>query len=846
MEIDFLRHFGFSKQHVSVLRDTYGDSLLPLQEKTITEGKLFDRENLLVCSPTSSGKTFLAEVLFLFHALNGRNAVLLVPTKALANQSYEQLKTRYSPLGYDVLLSSRDHPFDDRRIMEGRFHLAIIIYEKMRSLMAVNDSFVSSLGACIVDEIHYLYHAGRGPDLELILTELRKVATMQILGLSATLSGQPVADWLNARMVVENQRPIELRQGVWCRGRFTYREFNSKKEGIERFPEFDTDDDGEAMLDAACQFAALKETTLLFWPLRNHCYAAAKKLAKRFQPETFLDVDELNHFEFTTMRDFLTSILSRRIAVHTSDLTPEERNLVERLAQAGEIMLICATSTLAEGINFPVVNVLTTKRMYASNPNNRQTGSPPSQQLIPQDRLCNMIGRAGRLGYSSYGRGIVVTTSPGDVEGLLSMYIDSARPDMQPVLNRLPLHEVLLRSVGGRESFTRESCIEFLSDTLSGRMGLLNDRFSTELEATFQPLIIDGFITDEMERYYLSTIGKLVVRNGLSAYSAKQLDRFIERYGMESPFDLEILFLINRLPEMKENYVPVSRSEILSHAWSRTLSLLAQDMGLLPNGPIRDLLTSPEKLRDEHHTALKKTILYISWIQGESIPALEKRFGIFSGAIQRLGEEGSWLIGCLFEIAAAREIDKSWLDRLITLQKQVLYGLPANVLDWAPFLRRKDLSRERVLALCNAGFNSPTLIRDEDRERLSLMVPEDVLDKILKIDRKESANATSMQFSIEIDSGRADRITVDGKSVYLTPMQTRLLLCLAKSPGKTVDYETLFNDVWFDGIGDRKKLFRHKKELLKKIHDSLGIECSSMIESVAGTGLVLNAEIHRV
>lgn len=53
--------------------------------------------------------------------------------------------------------------------------------------------------------------------------------------------------------------------------------------------------------------------------------------------------------------------------------------MVESAIQKGEVVLICATGTLAEGINFPVINVLTTQRMYASNVDEKSQGGrrPP-------------------------------------------------------------------------------------------------------------------------------------------------------------------------------------------------------------------------------------------------------------------------------------------------------------------------------------------------------------------------------------------------------------------------------------------------------------------------------------
>ncbi len=282
MEIDFLRHFDFSKEQLSILQSTYGNTLLPLQERVIREGKLFEGGRLLIRAPTSSGKTFLAEILFLYHVTNGKNAVLLIPTKALANQRYLQLQRRYEKIGYHIVLSTRDHAYNDRDILEGRFHMAVVIYEKFQSLLMMDDSFLSSLGACIVDEIHYLFDPERGPDLEILLTRLREKDQLQILGLSAMVSDPDVGTWLGAQTLADSERPVELRQGVLCHNRFTYREFNSGAQGEEILPLPELNDEGEAMLEAARYFASKGEMTILFWPRRDLCYTAARKLAERF------------------------------------------------------------------------------------------------------------------------------------------------------------------------------------------------------------------------------------------------------------------------------------------------------------------------------------------------------------------------------------------------------------------------------------------------------------------------------------------------------------------------------------------------------------------------------------
>jgi helicase len=68
---------------------------LPVQQAAIGEG-LFLGKSLLVIAPTSSGKTFLGEVLAVSQALNGSRAIYLVPYKAIAEERYSEFVSRYS------------------------------------------------------------------------------------------------------------------------------------------------------------------------------------------------------------------------------------------------------------------------------------------------------------------------------------------------------------------------------------------------------------------------------------------------------------------------------------------------------------------------------------------------------------------------------------------------------------------------------------------------------------------------------------------------------------------------------------------------------------------------------
>ena len=197
--------------------------LRPAQAKAIKKG-LLDKKNLLVCTPTASGKTLIAEFAALKSILteNGK-AVYIVPLKALASEKYKDFKKRYGHI-IRVALSIGNLDSADPYLAE--YDLIIATAEKMDSLLRHHTPWAKQISVLIVDEIHLLNDVGRGPTLEILITLLRQlVKNMQIIALSATI-GNPkeLAEWLDANLVEDNWRPVQLKQGVLLDGEIEFEE----------------------------------------------------------------------------------------------------------------------------------------------------------------------------------------------------------------------------------------------------------------------------------------------------------------------------------------------------------------------------------------------------------------------------------------------------------------------------------------------------------------------------------------------------------------------------------------------------------------------------------------------
>ena len=188
--------------------------LRPAQEKAIKAG-LLTGKNLLVCTPTASGKTLVAELAMLNTILvDGGKAVYIVPLKALASEKYKEFKRKYSHL-IKVALSIGDFDSSDPYLMD--YDLIITTSEKLDSLIRHNAPWIPMLRVVVVDEIHLLNDPERGPTLEVLITILKRILkNVQIIALSATI-GNPkqLASWLNAELVIDDWRPVKLKKGVF-------------------------------------------------------------------------------------------------------------------------------------------------------------------------------------------------------------------------------------------------------------------------------------------------------------------------------------------------------------------------------------------------------------------------------------------------------------------------------------------------------------------------------------------------------------------------------------------------------------------------------------------------------
>ncbi len=190
--------------------------LMPAQEKAVRAG-LFEDRNLLVCTPTASGKTLVGELAALNAVLHHKGkAVYVAPLRALASEKYDRFRNDYP--GLRIVLTSGDVDSDDAHLSS--YEVIITTSEKLDSLLRHRAPWLPSVRTLVVDEIHLLNDPSRGPTLEVVLSLMRAlIPSLQVIGLSATIGNpEELGAWLGAELVLDSWRPVRLDRGVYLDG----------------------------------------------------------------------------------------------------------------------------------------------------------------------------------------------------------------------------------------------------------------------------------------------------------------------------------------------------------------------------------------------------------------------------------------------------------------------------------------------------------------------------------------------------------------------------------------------------------------------------------------------------
>ena len=853
MKMEGLVRYEVPGEIIGLWKDRQGGELLPVQELAVKRHGLFGGGNLLIQAPTSSGKTFVGEMAAVRTALRRKQVIYLVPLRALAEEKFREFKEKYSAYGIDVIISSRDHREFDRDLEEGRFSIAVVVYEKLAQLLVRRPERLKEIELIVADELELLSDVERGGVVEILLTRIVQ-SSCRLIGLSAVIGeAERLAAWMNAELVRYERRPVELRYGVLHEGVFRYRTYNEFSESEEVLVDAHSESPWESLCQNVSAFVEQGESCLVFVKAKHEARRGAELLAARVdQGAANGALAALEGLEATCARETLQVTLNSGVGFHSTDLAPEERRIVEEAFRSGEIRVMVSTSTLAVGLNMPARNVFITAEKWCYD----QRFGMPWKAPIQRSEYESMGGRAGRYGAGyDFGRSILVAATPFDVETLWRRYVEGEREAVEPRLAKEPLENHVLRLVASRFCVTEEELLTFFEGTLTGQWIWRELYTLEEIEfrvraAVNRAVDAGALVKEESGRLEATPFGNAVASKGISLAAAQVLEEWIAESESRAWADVDLILAAAMTPDGRMFNVALTTQEYEQADYPGQLKKATVSEELEANVPLNRLRNCNLVPFFEEVRAIKIALLLGDWIEHEPLREVEERYHTMAGQIVTAAEQIGWLIDAAAAIASARGCGAVFCGRLRELSERVQRGLRAEALPLAR-LGAPGISRSALAALVSHGLHTPQVLVETSAGALGRWLsPQEV--EVVKAWAKQEVNLTEeeveenamskpMQLPVLlVDDRHPNRVLIEGEETRVQEKQYRLIRLLAQTPGECVPYDTIYEELWGSAIVENNQMHFQKRKLIERIA-AVRPDRKGLIKTVPKRGFMLDA-----
>ena len=418
----------------------------PVQKQAVEGGLL--AENVVsygLAAPTGTGKTSLAKVL-IASAIKSRpdkKVVYISPSRALVHQVSRDLADSLGRLGINVRELGAHLTVHEQLATPDESDVQVLVFTPERAdlLLRVDHEFVKNVALVLVDEAHHIEQGSRGILLEFYLWRIRQLVPKdaRIIQLSAVAPNiSDLVSWLglgeNSSSAKVDWRTNRLRLGKF---EFISGEGILKFEGLDPAPVAVTEcnDRLSRLARLAINLSASGVVLVLCTTVRMCEDLSECIFEMRSQLMSDIEIDseeDLERLDAKIERELypessLRNHIKRKVAYHHAQLPPSVRISLEDIISAKKIDIVCATTTLAEGVNFPFATVLV-ESLVSKN-----------YQITPR-ALWNIAGRAGRFGVDSEGHCILFEPSSYEhkLQGFtLQNYLGTNLDSIPPVQSAL-------------------------------------------------------------------------------------------------------------------------------------------------------------------------------------------------------------------------------------------------------------------------------------------------------------------------------------------------------------------------------------------------------------------------
>ncbi len=689
--------------------------VLPPQRRTLAERGLLgsSRRAVVVSLPTSSGKTLIAQFRIL-QALNQFDhergwVVYLAPTCTLVNQIARQLRRDFEPL--DIIVEQVSPALEVDNIEsellhqndpEQEFRVLITTPEKLDLMLRQGweEKIGRPLTLVVVDEAHNIQSIRRGLKLELLLATINsECQRAQFLLLTPFIdNAREVARWLggpnseDVSLALDwqpNDRVIGIvhaKKGGALNGR-SY-DYELRMETVHTTRHTLVVDELLALPmneDIASTYSKVSDLSSLAAVAAQKLHERGPVIVMHTRPDWVWTLAERFKIEgnrrtpsknIELVQQFLEmefgpsfpliDLMSFGVGVHHAGLSDDVRALMEWLFEAEELGFLVATTTIAQGVNFPVTGVVMASHQY-----------PYGVDMPPED-FWNIAGRAGRISQGSLGIVALVANDQEKVDTLRT-FINKQSGELNSALVSLAQEAGELLSDLGAIVYSHpewSTFVQYLAHTYR-QMGQ-PEGFADEIE-----LVLRGTFGFDKLRSQDSTLANRLL-DGIHAYT---------QYLQEPGQPLKLVDSTGfSLQSIRTVLGAAGEVGIRGETWNAD-SLFSQDNRDLQN-MMGVLLRVPE-LRDNLKAVTggrtpdgdKLALIVKDWVNGVSVPDIASRYFMRDGddvtkamttcgqnLFGKLSQTAAWGLGALLSITG-NSLPEDKLRSLSNLPSRVYYGV---------------------------------------------------------------------------------------------------------------------------------------------------------------------------
>ncbi len=674
----------------------------PPQEQAFRKG-LLDNKNLVIASPTASGKTLVAEIACVNSILSrGKKAIYIAPMRALASEKYNEFKEAYPYIS--TVISIGDLDSNDQWLRD--YKMLFFSTEKFDSLLRHGIDWLQNVGCIVFDEVHMLGDISRGPTLELLMTKLSIMCDAQIIALSATIgNSEEIAEWAKAELVESDYRPVKLLKGVLHGENAYYTDGEEIKEklllGGNKLPEI------RLLEDTLAQ----KKQMLVFYSTKRSTEVGATRLSQHVMDKLAReDLAELQGISASVLNVLdrpteqcikLSNLVGKGIAFHHSGLLNQQRALIENAFKANKIKAMCATTTLAYGVNLPAHTVLIKDATRFDGGYSERIGI---------NEITQLFGRAGRPKYDKEGRALILANSTEKVKELSKLINTNPEP-IDSALGVVPVLRTHILAFVAENFLNEEKAMQkFMSKSFYSFQYGNQRHINNIIEEVLEELEEWEFIQIENREYRATKLGKRISELYIDPLSAKWIVD-----SLENELDIiGILYMISNTLEMRPHVKATQEAEeaYAAYQFMTNTSTTSGDY---------------YRMNSEYYPvkAFSTALMLHDWIEEEKEPDIVKKYSSTPGALYSKLNNADWLIYSSAEIA---RILKKSQHRLIQARVRIRYGIKEELLD---LVRLEQIGRIRARSLFANGIEKVSEI-SKNREKVRSVLGKEVAEKVFQ------------------------------------------------------------------------------------------------------------------